>query len=89
MEPWELDQLRRSVAMLPSGHSAGAVSKAQAEELLAEIDRSRDDIARYRKAVEELRRLLAVLDSELGPTGQTELRGAAEEEGASRDSPKG
>jgi hypothetical protein len=71
MKSWELEQLRRSVVMLPPGHSAGAVSKAQAEELLAEIDRNRGDIARYRKAVDELRRVLAVLESELATPDQT------------------
>lgn len=66
MERWELEQLRRSIVMLPPGHSAGAVSKTQAEELLAEVERSHDDLARYRRAVAELRRVLSVLESDLG-----------------------
>jgi hypothetical protein len=45
VKPWELEHLRRSVVMLPPGHSAGAVTKTQAEELLA--DRSHGDLARY------------------------------------------
>jgi hypothetical protein len=68
MKSWELDQLRRSVAMLPAGHLAGAMSKAQAEELLAEIDRSQGDLVRYRQAIEELRRVLAVLDADVDRT---------------------
>ena len=62
VKPWELEHLRRSVVMLPPGHSAGAVTKTQAEELLAEIDRSQGDLARYQHAIDELRRVLAVLE---------------------------
>jgi hypothetical protein len=62
VEPYELEILRRSVAMLSPGHSAGAVSKDQAEQLLAEIDRIGAENGRYRRAVEELRRILATLD---------------------------
>jgi len=65
MRSWELEQLRRSVAMLPPGHSAGAVTKAQAEALLAEVDRSQGDLARYRQAIVELRRVLVLLDADL------------------------
>ena len=67
MESYELEILRRSVAMLASGHSAGAVSKVQAEELLAEIDRIGLENDRYRQAVAELRQVLSALDS--GPQG--------------------
>ena len=62
MQPYELEILRRSVAMLAPGHSAGAVSKSQAEQLLAEIDRMGEENNRYRRAVAELRRILSVLD---------------------------
>jgi hypothetical protein len=70
VEPWELEQLRRSIAMLPPGHSAGAVSKAQSEELLVEVERSHGDLARYRHAVDELRRVLSVLECDPGPRDQ-------------------
>jgi hypothetical protein len=63
VQAYELEILRRSVAMLPPGHSAGAVSKAQAEQLLAEIDRIGEENDRYRLAVAELRRILAALDT--------------------------
>jgi hypothetical protein len=63
VQPYELQILRRSVAMLPPGHSAGAVSKDQAEQLLAEIDRIGEENARYRQAVSELRQVLAALES--------------------------
>jgi hypothetical protein len=66
VERWELEQLRRSIVMLPPGHSAGAVSKAQAEELLAEVERRHSDLARYQQAVDELRRVLSALESDLG-----------------------
>lgn len=68
MRSWELEQLRRSVAMLPPGHMAGAVSKAQAEELLAELERSQNDLARYREAIVELRRVLVLLDNDVHRT---------------------
>ena len=64
VESYELEILRRSVAMLPPGHSAGAVSKRQAEDLLAEIDRMDQENDRYRRAVAEVRRVLAVLEGE-------------------------
>lgn len=66
VERWELEQLRRSIVMLPPGHSAGAVSKAQAEELLAEVERIHLDLVRYQHAVDELRRVLSVLETDLG-----------------------
>jgi hypothetical protein len=62
VDAWELEQLRRSVAMLPEGHSAGAVSKAQARQLLEEIVTARAETARYRRAVAELRRILDAFD---------------------------
>jgi hypothetical protein len=58
VEAWEIEQLRRSVAMLPEGHSAGAVSKEQARQLLEEITTARAETQRYRQAVSELRRIL-------------------------------
>jgi hypothetical protein len=64
VESWELEQLRRSVAMLPEGHSAGAVSKAQARQLLEEVVTARAETERYRQAVAELRRILEEFDRE-------------------------
>jgi hypothetical protein len=34
MRPYELEILRRSVAMLPAGYSAGAVSKPETTDLV-------------------------------------------------------
>jgi hypothetical protein len=56
--------------MLPPGHSAGAVSKSQAEELLLEVERNHGDLARYRHALDELRRVLSVLECDLGHSDQ-------------------
>ncbi len=50
--------------MLAPGQSAGAVSRDQAEQLLAEIDRIGAENSRYREAVAELRRILALLDAD-------------------------
>lgn len=67
VESYEVELLRRSVAMLPPGHSAGAVSKRQAEDLLAEIDRIGQENDQYRQAVTEIRRVLALLEAGRGP----------------------
>jgi hypothetical protein len=64
VESWELEQLRRSVAMLPEGHSAGAVSKEQARQLLDELMTAKDETTRYRHAVAELRRILDALSAQ-------------------------
>ena len=66
MESWQVEQLRRSIVMLPPGHTAGAVSRDQAERLLDELLGMRRDNERYRALVAELRRLLDALDVERG-----------------------
>jgi hypothetical protein len=58
--------------MLPPGHSTGAVTKTQAEELSAEIDRSHGELARYQQAVDGLWRVLGVLDADLGCSDQAD-----------------
>jgi hypothetical protein len=62
VEPWEIEQLRRSIAMLPPGHSAGALTKEAAMALVHEVLTSRRETERYRQAVAELRRVLEALD---------------------------
>jgi hypothetical protein len=62
MEPHEIERIRRSIAMLPEGHSAGALTKAAAMDLVEEVLTSRRETDRYRKAVAELRRVLDALD---------------------------
>ena len=62
MEPWEIEQLRRSVVMLPAGHSAGAVTREQALQLFDEIAGLQRETGRYRKAVSELLEVLRALD---------------------------
>ena len=62
MERYEIELLRRSVAMLPPGHSVGATSREQAQDLFAELARSDIENARYRELVGKLRRVLEVLD---------------------------
>lgn len=48
--------------MLAPGHSAGALTKDHAVQLFREIERITEENDRYREAVAELRRILAVLD---------------------------
>ena len=64
MESWQVEQLRRSIVMLPPCHTAGAVD--QAERLLDELLGMRRDNERYRALVAEVRRLLDALDVERG-----------------------
>jgi hypothetical protein len=64
VEPWEIENLRRSVVMLPPGHSAGAVRREQALGLFEEIAGLQQETSGYRYAVAELRRVLAALDVE-------------------------
>jgi len=52
MESWQVEQLRRSIVMLPPGHTAGAVD--QAERLLDELLGMRRDNERYRALVRSI-----------------------------------
>ena len=58
MEPWEIEQLRRSVVMLPPGHSVGAMSRDQALALFEELAAEKRQSERYRELVDEIRRLI-------------------------------
>jgi hypothetical protein len=71
MEAWELEQVRRSIAMLPEGHSAGALTKERAMALVHEALAAREDRERYRQAVDKLR---AVLDELDGPPDSPSTR---------------
>jgi hypothetical protein len=63
VEPWEIEQLRRSIAMLPPGHSAGALTKEAAMALIHEVLTSQQETERYRRAVAQLRDVLTALES--------------------------
>jgi hypothetical protein len=68
MDDFEIERLRRSVAMLPEGlSSAGAMSRERAQGLLAEVIRARADAKRCRQAVAELRRVLEGLEPGWAP----------------------
>jgi hypothetical protein len=68
MDPWEIEQLRRSIAMLPPGHSAGALTKEAAMALIHEVLNSRRETLRYKDAVIQLQQVLAALNSEARET---------------------
>jgi hypothetical protein len=55
VEPWEVEQLRWAIAVLPPGHSAGALTKEAAMAPLHEVWNSRCEAVRYRRVVGELR----------------------------------
>jgi hypothetical protein len=61
MEAHELERLRRSIAMLPPGHSAGALTREAAMNLVEEVANARSETSRYRRAVAELRKVLEAL----------------------------
>jgi hypothetical protein len=48
--------------MLPEGHSAGALTKERAMEVVLEVLDAREDRDRYRQAVGKLRAVLDELD---------------------------
>jgi hypothetical protein len=62
MEAHELERLRRSIAMLPPGHSAGALTPETAMSLVEEVASAHSETARYRQAVAELREVLKALE---------------------------
>jgi hypothetical protein len=62
LEPHELERLRRSIVMLPPGHSAGALTREAALELIEGVADARGETARYRHAVDQLRSVLDALD---------------------------
>ena len=64
VEPWEVEQLRRAIAMLPPAHSAGALTKEAAMALVHEVLKSHRETQKYKDAVIQLRRVLAALASE-------------------------
>jgi hypothetical protein len=68
VEAWEIEQLRRSIAMLPPGHSAGALTKEAAMALIREVLNGRRETQRYKEAVAQVRRVLAALDNEAAET---------------------
>jgi hypothetical protein len=53
VEPHELERLRRSIAMLAPGHSAGALTRDAAMALVEEVPSARSETARHRQAVAE------------------------------------
>jgi hypothetical protein len=57
----DLERLRRSIVMLPPGHSAGALTREAALDLIEEITTSREETDRYRVAIEQLRGVLDAL----------------------------
>lgn len=58
VDPWELQNLRRSLAMTPDGTTVGTLKKEEAEALVEEVLAGRSETARYRHAVAQLRSVL-------------------------------
>lgn len=64
MEPHDIERLRRSIAMLPPGHSAGALTRSEAESLIEELHRLDRLTTRYREVIDRLRHTLAELEDD-------------------------
>jgi hypothetical protein len=62
VEPWEIEQLRVAVAMLPRTHNAGPLSRESAQEMFDEIERLQRQNLACGHTVGELRQLLAESD---------------------------
>jgi hypothetical protein len=58
----ELERIRRSIVMLPPGHTAGALTRESALDLIEEVARSSEETARYRLAIDRLRDVIRDLD---------------------------
>jgi hypothetical protein len=58
VKPEELERIRRSIVMLPPGHSAGALTREAALALPEEAVANRDEARRYRALVARLRVLV-------------------------------
>jgi hypothetical protein len=58
LDPHEPELRRRSIAMRPPGHSAGALTREAIMDVAQEVATARLETARYRQAVDELRYVL-------------------------------
>jgi hypothetical protein len=58
VDPHDLERLRRSIVMISPGHSAGALTREAAFELIEEVAHARHETARSRHAVTQLRGLV-------------------------------
>jgi hypothetical protein len=62
VDAWEIERLRRSIAMLPEGHSsAGPLTKEAARALIDELVSAKEETARYREVVAQLRQIIGAL----------------------------
>jgi hypothetical protein len=57
-----VENLRRSISMMPAGGPAAAMTRDAALDLFAEYDRLRDQNLAYGHVVAELRRILETLE---------------------------
>lgn len=62
VDPHDIERLRRSVAMLPPDHTAGALTRSDAEALVEELGRLGRLTSRYREVIAELQRILDGMD---------------------------
>ena len=63
MEPHELERLRRSIAMMPPGRSAGALTREAALRLVDEVLAARNETTRYRTVIAQLKQVLEALEA--------------------------
>lgn len=67
VEAWQIENLRRSLAVTPPGTSVGTLTREEAEALVEEVLASRSETARYREAVARLRTVFEELDVQMPP----------------------
>jgi hypothetical protein len=63
VDPHDLERLRRSIVTLPPGHTAGALTREAALELIEEVTEAHGETARLRYALRQLRDVLDALDA--------------------------
>lgn len=63
VEPHELERLRRSIVMMPPGHSAGALTREAALRLVDGVVAARSETTWYRRAVAQLKQVIDALEA--------------------------
>lgn len=66
VEPYELERIRRSIAMLSPGQSLSGISREDALDIISQLQESKSETARYQAAVAQLKAILQALEGSQG-----------------------